>query len=283
MSDIKIISSGIQTTIQDLGRYGYRSHGIPLSGAMDRSAAQLANLLVGNNENAAVIECTMMGPKIEFRIDTYISITGAKVDTYIDNVKQKVNATLAIRKGSILKFGKVHQGCRFYIAFAAGINVASTLGSRSTDTISNIGHPILKRGDQLSIFSSNEKILYIKLKPLNDNLTRRNVKIIAGPEYHLIEEIDIEKIEFTIDTSSNRMAYILHSNLAITHSHEMISSGVLPGTVQLTPSGQFTIMMRDAQTTGGYPRVLQIDEEDLDYLAQRRGGEIIQFDLVSIL
>lgn len=281
MSDIKILSAGIQTTIQDLGRYGYRSHGIPLSGAMDQSAAQLANLLVGNTENDAVIECTMMGPKIKFMCNTYIAITGAKVDVYIDDVKQKMNTTIAINKQSQLKFGKIHQGSRFYIAFANGINVRPILGSRSTDTISGIGHPILKKGDDLYLYSNKQERLFIELNPLINNLKEKKISALPGPEYHLIKEINIEDIHFTIHPSSNRMAYRLDCDLDITHNHEMISSGVLPGTVQLTPNGQFNILMRDAQTTGGYPRVLQIKEEDIDYIAQRRGGDAIQIDFIS--
>lgn len=283
MGDIKILSSGIQTTIQDLGRYGYRSHGIPLSGSMDHSATQLANFLVGNNDNDAVLECTMLGPKIEFLCNTYIAITGAKVDIYLNDIKQKMNCTIAVGKNSQLKFGRIHQGCRFYIAFASGINIKAILGSRSTDTISGIGHPILKKHDILTLFNNQEERLFIELNPLVNNLKERKVSALPGPEYHLIERLNIENCEFTIHPSSNRMAYTLNSNLEITHQYEMISSGVLPGTVQLTPSGQFNILMRDAQTTGGYPRVLQIFEEDIGYLAQRRGGEIIQFIVIDIV
>ncbi len=281
MSNIKIISPGIQTSIQDLGRFGFRSHGIPLSGAMDQSAFRLANILVGNDENEAALECTMMGPKIEFTSDSYIAITGANVDVYINEIQQKMNATLSIEKGSILKFGRIHEGCRYYIAFANGINVKSILGSKSTDTISDIGHPILKKHDTLSLAHNEEERLFIELNSLIDNLTSRIVKAYPGPEYSLIQDVELDKITLTIDASSNRMAYVLHSDLKITHRYEMVSSGVLPGTIQLTPNGQWNILMRDAQTTGGYPRILQICEKDLDYLAQRRGGEKIRITMTN--
>ena len=279
--DIKIISSGVLSTIQDLGRYGYRSHGIPLSGAMDQSSAKLANLLVGNDENDALIECTMMGPKIEFHCDTYIAVTGAEVDIYLDDVLQILNTTIPIKTGNILKFGKVHRGCRFYISFASGLNTLNILGSSSTDTVSEIGFPILKRGQELDLFQNNLGRFIVNLSPLKDTLTPRKIKVYPGPEFQLIEDLDLAQISFTIDPSSNRMSYILKANSDVSHSHEMISSAVLPGTIQLTPRGQFNALMRDAQTTGGYPRILQIDEEDLDYLAQCRGGESISFDLIS--
>lgn len=281
MNTIKIISSGLLTTVQDLGRYGYRSHGIPLSGAMDQSSAKLANLLVGNDENDALLECTMMGPKIEFYCDTYIAVTGAEVDIYLDDILQTLNTTISIKTGNILKFGKVHHGCRFYISFASGLNTMNILGSRSTHIVSEIGIPILKRGQELDLFQKNLDRFIINLSPLKDTLTPRKIKVYPGPEYHVIEDIDLAKVSFTIDPSSNRMSYLLKANFEVSHSHEMISSAVLPGTIQLTPSGQFNALMRDAQTTGGYPRVLQIDEDDLDYLAQCRGGESVLFDLIS--
>lgn len=276
MSNIKVISKGLQTTIQDLGRYGFRSHGIPVSGAMDQSSAKLANILVGNNQNDALLECTLLGPKLEFLRDTIIAITGARVDIYINEQKQKMNSTIYVAANSRLRFGKVQQGCRFYIAFAGGIKIHKFLGSRSTDIVSQIGHPIIKNLDILPLYNNDEKKLFIKLKPLVDNLTQKRIKVYPGPEYFLIKDIELEKIQFTISPKSNRMAYILHSDINVTHTHEMISSGVLPGTIQLTPSGQFTILMRDAQTTGGYPRILQVAEKDLDYIAQRRGGELLE-------
>lgn len=281
MNDIKIISSGIQTTIQDLGRYGYRSHGIPLSGAMDQSSAKLANLLVGNDENDALLECTMMGPKIEFHCDTYIAVTGAEVDVYINDILLSMSSTISIKTGNILRFGRVYRGCRFYISFASGLNTLEILGSRSTDTISGIGSSPLQRGQELDLFQNNLDRYIINLSPLKDNLSPRKIKVYPGPEYHVIEGIELDIVSFTIDPSSNRMAYILTSDIDISNSYEMISSAVLPGTIQLTPTGQFNVLMRDAQTTGGYPRVLQIDEGDLDYLAQCRGGESISFELIS--
>jgi len=279
--DIKIISSGLLTTIQDLGRYGYRSHGIPISGAMDQSSAKLANLLVGNDENDALLECTMMGPKIEFHCDTYIAVTGAEVDIFLDDILQILNTTISIKTGNILNFGKVHRGCRFYISFASGLNTLNILESRSTDTVSEIGLPILKRGQYLDLFQNNLGRFIVNLSRLKDTLTPRKIKVYPGPEYHVIEYMDLPKISFTIDPSSNRMSYILKVNFDVSHSQEMISSAVLPGTIQLTPGGQFNALMRDAQTTGGYPRVMQIDEDDLDYLAQCRGGQSISFELVS--
>ena len=280
MSDIKITSPGLQTTIQDLGRYGYRSHGIPLSGAMDQSSAKLANLLVANDENEALLECTMVGPKIEFQCDTYIAVTGAEIDIFVDDTIQELNSTIPIKAGNVLRFSRIHLGCRFYISFASGINTLKVLGSRSTDTISGIGPTSLRRGQEIKLMQKDVDRMLISLRPLKENLNQRKIKVHPGPEYNVIDGINLDYILSTVDPSSNRMAYILTSDLAISHAQEMISSAVLPGTIQLTPGGQFTVLMRDAQTTGGYPRVLQIDEEDLDYLSQRRGGESISFDLL---
>lgn len=281
MSDLKIISPGLLTTIQDLGRYGYRSQGVPVSGAMDQAAAKLANALVQNNENEALLECTMMGPKIEFLSDTYIAVSGADVEIKIDGISQNINQTIAITCGSILQFGRLHYGCRFYISFASGIDVPLTLGSRSTDTISKIGPKVIQRGDTLKFIDSSKKSLLVDYQPPSKN-TSNEIVVYPGPEYDIIKDINFSDLAFNIDPASNRMAYLLHSNINFAHSYEMISSGVLPGTIQLTPSGQFNVLMRDAQTTGGYPRVLQVAEDSLDYLAQCRGRSEIKFELKSI-
>lgn len=282
MSDLKIISSGLYTTIQDLGRYGYRSQGIPLAGAMDQAAAKLANVLVGNNEDDALLECTMLGPKIEFNCNTYIAITGAQVDIYINSINQKLNSTLEIKKGDILKFGRIHQGCRFYIALAGGIDIPKILNSRSTDTISKIGLPPIEKNQIYQLNSSTIQRQFITISPIQDNLVSRKIKVYPGPEFNLIQNLDLNELEFEIQNSSNRMAYILLIKTPIIHNSEIISSGVLPGTIQLTPGGQFNVLMRDSQTTGGYPRVLQIIEDDLDYLAQCRGGDKIHFQITEI-
>ena len=280
MSDIKIISPGLLTTIQDLGRYGYRVHGIPLSGAMDQSSAKLANLLVGNDENDALLECTMMGPKIEFACNTFIAVTGAEVDIYVNDIQHKSNSTIFIIAGNILRFGRIHIGCRFYISFASGLDTFQILGSRSTDTTTGIGGNRLQRDQELNLVEKTSDRFIINLSPLQDTLSQRKIKVYPGPEFHVIKEIKLDLISFIIDPSSNRMAYILNTDIDLIHSHEMISSAVLPGTIQLTPGGQFNVLMRDAQSTGGYPRVLQIDEADLHYLAQCRGGQSISFELV---
>lgn len=280
MKAIKIISPGLLTTIQDLGRYEYRSQGIPVSGAMDQSSAILANVLVGNLENSAVLECTMLGPKIQFLCNTFIAITGADVDIYLNDKPQKLNTTIYVTEDSILKFGRLHNGCRFYIGIAAGLNLDKTLGSYSTDTVSKIGPLPLSKGQLIEINDIETRPQIVSFNPSQKFRLDRKIKVFKGPEYDLIKDISFDDIYFTIDPSSNRMAYMLHSPLDISHSLEMISSGVLPGTIQLTPDGRFIILMRDAQTTGGYPRVLQVDEDDLDFLGQLRGGESIKFELM---
>lgn len=278
MSDLKIISPGLLTTIQDLGRYSYRSQGVPVSGAMDQAAAKLANTLVGNDESDALLECTMMGPKIEFLCDTYIAVTGAEVEVKIDGNPLNINQTIAITSGSILQFGRLHSRCRFYISFASGIDAPLTLGSRSTDTISNIGPKIIQRGDKLKLIDKDKRSLLVDYITLSKS-TSNEIIVYPGPEYHIIRDIDLGNLSFNIDPASNRMAYLLHCDMKLSHSYEMISSGVLPGTIQLTPSGQLNVLMRDAQTTGGYPRVLQVAEDSINLISQLKGREKLNFKL----
>lgn len=281
MNGIRILKAGMLTTIQDLGRYGYRSQGIPLSGAMDQSSAILANTLVGNNENDPVLECTYIGPEIEFLSDTYIAITGANVSISVDQIPQQINNTIAIKANSILSFGRLNLGCRFYIAFASGLKVDRVLGSVATDTISEIGPDIIQKEQLLELNQASNALSLVKLNTNQSTLSKKKIKVYRGPEYNILKDFDLNNKTFSVDPSSNRMAYILQSSAKPQHNYEMISSGVIPGTVQLTPSGMFIVLMRDAQTTGGYPRVLQLDEQSIDLLAQRIGGEQIQFKLLE--
>lgn len=278
---IKVIKEGLFSTIQDSGRFGYKNIGIPVSGAMDQASAKLANLLLGNDERSAVLEMTLLGPTLEFMNDTYISITGADMNPVLNKQKILLNKTLLINKGDILCLSHSTNGMRSYLGVKGGFNSETKLGSKS------FYRGITKREKLIK----NDKIKFdqaISLpKTVNKNINdfkinrKGDIKVFKGPEFDLLDTYSKDIIfntDFTIGIN-NRMGYNLVEPIKNSIS-SIISSPVMPGTVQLTPSGKIIILCRDCQTTGGYPRILQLDKNSINCLSQKTIGEIINFKLV---
>ncbi len=278
---IRVLKSGLYTTIQDQGRFGYREKGVPVSGVMDVASASLANMLLGNSKNKAVMEITVMGPQLEFTKNTCIVITGAEMNVKINSTRISNNRVYDITKGDILTFGSAKRGCRAYVAIKNGFKTEQVLGSRSQyETVTE--QKCISNGDEIHFveFSfSKMSESNVRIKP--NWLERNTLKIFKGPEFELLNEgqkKQLLKMEFTISKENNRMAYQLQENLS-SHNHSILTSATLPGTVQLTPSGQLIVLMKDAQTTGGYPRVLQLTDEAICILSQKRTGNQINFKL----
>jgi biotin-dependent carboxylase-like uncharacterized protein len=278
---IKVIKEGLFSTIQDSGRFGYKNIGIPVSGAMDQASAKLANLLLGNDERSAVLEMTLLGPTLEFMNDTYISITGADMNPVLNKQKILLNKTLLINKGDILCLSHSTNGMRSYLGVKGGFNSETKLGSKS------FYRGITKREKLIK----NDKIKFDQAisspKTVNKNINdfkinrKGDIKVFKGPEFDLLDTYSKDIIfntDFTIGIN-NRMGYNLVEPIKNSIS-SIISSPVMPGTVQLTPSGKIIILCRDCQTTGGYPRILQLDKNSINCLSQKTIGEIINFKLV---
>ena len=278
---IKVIKEGLFSTIQDSGRFGYKNIGIPVSGAMDQSSSKLANLLLGNDERSAVLEMTLLGPTLEFMNDTYISITGADMNPVLNKQKILLNKTLLINKGDILCLSHSTNGMRSYLGVKGGFNSETKLGSKS------FYRGITKREKLIK----NDKIKFDQAisspKTVNKNINdfkinrKGDIKVFKGPEFDLLDTHSKDIIfntDFTIGIN-NRMGYNLFEPIKNSIS-SIISSPVMPGTVQLTPSGKIIILCRDCQTTGGYPRILQLDKNSINCLSQKTIGEIINFKLV---
>lgn len=277
---LTIIKAGIYTTVQDNGRH-YGSHlGIPISGAMDRQSAEMANLILGNNVKDALLECTIIGPVIDFQSPTLIAIVGADIPAFLNDVPLDTLKAIPIKSGDTLSFGKIQMGCRFYIAVKGGILSEVVFGSKSVCLTSHILKQI-KKGDQLSYESRNEtKTPAVSLTRIIGN---HKLKVSKGPEFSILLENQISEIfntKFFILPESNRMAYRVRHSLDLSHSHSILSSATLPGTVQLTPSGELIILMRDAQTTGGYPRIFQLSDKAINDLSQLMAGEYFTLEMV---
>ena len=284
MSRVKIISSGLYTTIQDGGRFGYSKYGIPKSGAMDLKSFFLANAILNNDENCAVIEWTMIPPILQFDGDTIISITGAVCIPFLNDVKQKMNSQLRVEKGDVLKLKNVTNGIYGFVGIKLGFQSELLLGSRSQ--YKNItSSSFLQKGDEVLCnnvvdFSAIHASIHV---PVFWSIFDR-IDVFEGPEFDLLSEDQKEQLlsmEFTISNTRNRMAIPLDGFLE-NECNSIISSPVLPGTVQLTPSGQLIILMRDCQTTGGYPRILQVSKEAINVIAQKRVNGKIRFKVQTI-
>ena len=276
---IKVIQPGLFTTIQDGGRHGFRNIGIPTSGFMDQESAWAANKLVNNNKYESLLEITLTGPTLIFNCNCVISITGGDFNPLINNLPVKMYQSINVSSGDILKLNNTINGARSYIAISGGLNVKSLFGSKSFfSNISDSYH--LKKGDEIKVSKKSESQI-LKWDKLKFNLNRF-MKVFKGPEYDLLSTNSKKKLfknEFTINTN-NRMAYNLEEKLQV-DIKTIISSPVLPGSVQLTPSGKIIILHRDCQTTGGYPRILQLDTNSLNNLSQLKFNDKIKFSLIN--
>lgn len=278
---LKLLKSGFYTTVQDKGRYGYRDKGVPVSGAMDGSAISKANGLLENNEEAAVLEITMTGPTIEFEEKTYIVLAGAEMSPTLNNQPVQNYKVYKADPGDILSYGRLEKGFRSYLAIKDGFTTKKVLGSRSFSKAITPATYLENKSaipyDGCSLFEP--KITEFKIDPYLDETILESTK---GPEYEILGDTQLGKIfgtDFSIAKENNRMAYQLKENIP-GHSVSMLTSATLPGTVQLTPSGKLIVLMKDGQTTGGYPRILQLTDRAISILAQKKFGDTISFKLI---
>ncbi|WP_405291955.1 biotin-dependent carboxyltransferase family protein [Algibacter sp. Ld11] len=280
---VKVLEIGFYSSIQDFGRFGYQQYGVPVSGVMDRKAAAFANSLLGNNEDEAVLELTMLGPTLQFNVNTCIALSGANMSAKLNNTEIYNNSLIAVNSGDVLSFGKLKSGFRSYLAVWGGFNAETVMKSKSMYPNITKSSRLFKN-DELTIsassFASQNK--YSKIRYDESYLNSPILKVYKGPEFENLSNIEKNKListRFTISNNHSRMGYQLqesfYNNLA-----EIITGPVIPGTVQLTPSGKLIILMRDSQTTGGYPRVLQLSEASINNLAQKYTGKSILFKLM---
>ncbi len=284
---LTFLKPGLQTTLQDNGRAGLQHLGVPVGGTLDSTSAKMANQLVGNEEDVPVLEITMTGPEILFDWDALIAISGALFELFCDDELIENNTAVYIKSGSVLKFGKLKSGCRAYLAIAGEWKAKKWKGSVSPLLQAADATPdsIIQKGTKLKIHSSflNKTGSWDENKHTTILSQMVRLRVTPGPEFENISREAIAKFfgqGHKISQDANRMGYRLTTDLTSKQeSTEMISSGIIPGTIQITGSGQPIILLKDAQTTGGYPRIANIINEDLDQLAQLKPGDEIWFSL----
>lgn len=276
---VEVLKAGLLDSIQDLGRVGVQQFGVPLSGAMDQYSAKLANAILGNEQKAAVLEFTLIGPTLKFCSETAICLTGMECQAKINKEPIENNRYVLIKKGDVLSFGKREMGCRGYLAVLGGFQSEKMMESRSLyKTITT--QERLKTGDVLKITSvsvpAKESNAIVKRPKVH--FETAHLDVFKGVEFAsltVVQQQQLFSTTFTISKDSNRMAYQLHEALP-NDLHAILTSAVLPGTIQLTPSGQLMVLMRDCQTTGGYPRILQLSKMAINRLSQKAPGERFQ-------
>lgn len=279
---LKVLKPGFYSTVQDLGRFGFRNYGVPVSGVMDAYSAQFANLLLGNDMDSALIEMTMIGGEFQFTKPTTIVISGAVMNTKLNNSLVKQNEVIGVEKNDIISFGKTKTGFRTYLAIKDGFKTNEVLESRSQySPITEFN--TIRKGDTLeyvrndSIYNASKaSVKYDDSVVLSDIL-----EVYKGPEFHKLstnQKAQFIDFELNVSKYNNRMAYQLEPLLK-NNLESILTSPVLPGTVQLTPKGNLIVLMRDCQTTGGYPRVLQLTEKSINVLSQKTTGNIINLRL----
>lgn len=278
---IRVHNPGLFTSVQDLGRWGYRDKGVPLSGVMDHYSAKAANALVGNVPEAPVLEITMTGPRLEFEEAGVFALCGADLSPNLSGTEIHNNRSYEVSKGDVLQFGRPKHGYRTYMAVKGGFDTPRVLGSCSWyEPVTPRGH--LSKGDLLSVGGSETSEVGQEVVLRDDFFTRRYLKVFKGPEYDWLTDGQKDQLErgiFLVSQENNRMAYRLKEKL-YPHKYSMLTSATQPGTVQLTPAGGLIILMKDAQTTGGYPRIFQLTEESIALLSQKRAGDEIVFELM---
>ncbi|WP_163100043.1 biotin-dependent carboxyltransferase family protein [Peribacillus alkalitolerans] len=292
--EVMVHKPGLLTTVQDIGRYGYQREGIIVSGAMDLLSMRLANLLVGNDEKEAVLEVTLVGPSLQFLVDSVIAISGGNLSPSINDNPVSINKPTFVKKGELLNFGKVVDGCRCYIAFKGGIQVDEVLGSKSTCLPARFGGMhgrALVKGDLLPIEEVHHKTpkkfnWMLSYRYFQTIFTSGPIRFIRGKQYDLFDvesRIKFQTTPFKFTKDSNRMGFRLHgSELQLTKKQEMITEGVTFGSIQVPPNGQPIILMADRQTTGGYPKIAQVISRDLPRLAQLKPGDSFFFTEISL-
>ena len=288
MMRIKVLHPGLLTTVQDAGRTGWRRYGVGQAGALDAFSYAVGNRLVGNRAGLAALEMTLSGATLAFEASARIAITGADIDADVDGTPLPGWRPIDLPAGTVLKFGPCRRGARAYLCVSGGLLVPPVLGSASTDLRGGFGGMrgrMLAAGDVLPIgegFADSTHALrvpgwWIDAAPDVDFHRSTVVRVLPGADLCASPGALFDS-SWRIAPASNRQAIRLEGpELTIADNRERISEPVAPGTMQLPPDGQPIVLLADAQTVGGYPRIGHVVNADLPRLAQLRPGESVHF------
>lgn len=302
--DIEVLSVGLLTTIQDLPRYGMMHIALSPGGAVDQAAMHLANALVGNEGDEAVLEMTSFGSKLRFHREVLIAWVGAQCDVLINQQPVRSNRPTWVKADSVVEFKHFHHGFRVVMAIGGGIDTPEVLGRRGTHLFADLGPKMIKRGDFLGLKQPRQAFNQPFLQKLQQSsLGIRAAKwsiaspyvsdaevidvfAMAGRQLHLLtvaEQKAFWRTIWTVSSQSNRMGIRLHGDFSIQTTLSGISSqGLTFGSIQLPSSGEPIIMLCEHQTTGGYPKLAEVIESEQSKLAQLKPGQKIRLQPIQV-
>ena len=286
---IKIKQPGLFTTVQDEGRIGFQNLGFSIAGALDQYAFKIGQQLIGNNGPA--LECTIMGPTIEFKDNNTFVITGAPFNAQLNESSVPHQTVVKANKGDILKLNNVIEGARCYILFGKPLDIPKVANSYATHTRSQIGGfngRTLKSGDYINCIE-NEYPNHTLGHSFNGQLNldeQVTIHIVKGPQidaFSASAQSELTANTFTISDSSDRMGYRLKGpTISPEKSADIISEPVALGSIQVPKDGNPIILLNDKQTVGGYTKIANVCQADLNVLAQLKTGNKIQFKWITI-
>jgi len=304
---IEVLKPGLATSVQDAGRPGYYHLGIPLSGALDQQSLLLANLLVGNDEGAAVIECTLLGPELQFDAPAIVAVTGAEAKVMVNGVEVPRNASFAVQAGDKLSFDFMKLGARMCIAVAGGIDVPIVLSSRSTYGLGAFGGfkgRKLQAGDRLSVGTHSSvaragRSVATELLPvLAKDVTLR---VLPGIYFHRLQEVSAKSFfadTWTVGSEADRIGYRYKNGTPLKFidrkppfgagedPSNIVDAGYPYGSIQVPGGREPIILHRDAVSGGGYAMVGTVISADMDLIAQMQPNHkahFVEVDMVQAL
>ena len=285
---LEVLRAGLQSTVQDQGRFGYAHFGVSSSGAADNFSLTIGNILVGNPKHYAGIEMTIIGDKYHFKSDAYIALTGSEFEAELDNKSIPFWKRLPIKKGQILDIRSTKNGARCYFCVAGGINIEDVMGAKTTHLTSGIGGlhgRILKNLDELEFGPLDDLIKPIK--KVNDSITTdtKIIKVTKGVQWPWFDKNQKNKLfqhQYQVTKLSNRMGLRLIGNAIKTKKgNEITTAGISLGSIQIPGDGQPIISFVEHQTTGGYPIIANVVSADIRKVGQLKAGDFFQFELIS--
>lgn len=293
MNTIEVIDGGMLTTVQDLGRFGYQRYGVPTSGALDAFALRAANRLVGNGDDDAGLEITLLGPRLRLLAPATIALTGADLGARLGDRPVPLWQSVVVAAGAELWFGGPRDGVRAYLAVAGSFDVAEVLGSRSTYTRSKLGgiegRP-LRAGDVLAVRGERPVLLggTLHLPPASRPVCghRHVLRAIPGPQDDRFTAAGMQTFlssEYTVAPQSDRMGYRL-AGPVIEHDRgpDIVSDGNPFGAVQVAGDGMPMVLLADRGTAGGYTKIATVIGPDIPRLAQAAPGDTVTFQKVDL-
>ena len=300
---IDITRAGFLTSVQDLGRLGFRQFGVSVGGALDSHALRVANLLVGNDESAAGLEITLGGLRLRFVDDRIVAWCGGGFDVRLGSTSVAAGHAALVRSGQELMFNQPKVGCRCWLGISGEIDVPIVLGSRSTDLRTNFGGfdgRALRDGDEIALGKNSKHA-----QSLVDLLREQRIsswspphdwsspaqrepilRVMRGSDWNRFNDVTIQRFTnevFIVSPDSDRMGVRLEGiELKRNHDIDLISEAVVPGTIQVPPGGKPIVLLGDCQTIGGYPKIAHVISVDLPIAAQLRVGDRVRFHEVSL-